>query len=173
MAYRTQLQKICNRINAATNINKILIGLKDDITSLFSAERITIYVVDANKRELVSRVKSGMGIAEIRLPIATDSIAGWCAYKKKPINLKNVYDKRELAAIDADLKFDARWDEKTKFKTRQVLASPVIFKSYLLGVIQLINRKTGKSFIRIDEQALKEVSYILCIALFNQKRIAR
>ena len=173
VAYRTQLQKICNRINAATNINKILIGLKDDITSLFSAERITIYVVDANKRELVSRVKSGMGIAEIRLPIATDSIAGWCAYKKKPINLKNVYDKRELAAIDADLKFDARWDEKTKFKTRQVLASPVIFKSYLLGVIQLINRKTGKSFIRIDEQALKEVSYILGIALFNQKRIAR
>jgi type II secretory ATPase GspE/PulE/Tfp pilus assembly ATPase PilB-like protein len=172
VVYRAHLQKICNRINAAANIDEILIDLKDDITSLFSAERITIYVIDANRRELVSRVKSGMDIAEIRLPISTDSIAGWCAYKKKAINLKNVYDKNELAAIDPDLKFDASWDEKTKFKTRQVLAFPIIFKSYLLGVIQLINRKTGKYFVRIDEQALREVSHILGIALFNQKRIA-
>jgi len=173
VAYRARLQKICNKINAATNLDEILIDLKDDITSLFATERITVYAVDGNKYELVSRFKSGGDIAEIRLPISAGSIAGWSAHKKKPINLKNVYDEKELATIDPDLKFDRSWDQKTDFTTRQVLAYPIIFKTYLLGVIQLINRKTGNAFVKIDEQALKEVASILGIALYNQKKIAR
>jgi type II secretory ATPase GspE/PulE/Tfp pilus assembly ATPase PilB-like protein len=173
VAYRDRLQKICNKINAAVNLDEILIDLKDDMTSLFAAERITVYVVDGAKRELISRFKSGGEIAEIRLPISSASIAGWCADKNKPLNIKNVYNEKELAAIDPDLKFDKSWDEKTGFTSRQILAYPIIFKKYLLGVIQLINRKTGNSFINIDEQALKKVAHILGIALFNQKKIAQ
>ncbi|MGD8522624.1 MAG: GspE/PulE family protein [Desulfobacterales bacterium] len=173
VAYRARLQRICNKINAAANLDEILIDLKDDITTLFATERITVYVVDGTRRELVSRFKSGDDIAEIRLPISTSSIAGWCACKKNPLNIKNVYNAEELAAIDQDLKFDKSWDEKTGFKTRQVLAYPIIFNNYILGVIQLINRRTGKAFIKIDELALKEVAHILGIALFNQKKIAR
>ena len=172
VTYRDRLQKICNKINAAGNLDEILIDLKDDITSLFAAERITVYVVDGTKRELISRFKSGGEIAEIRLPISTSSIAGWCAVKNKLLNIKNVYDQRELAAIDSDLKFDKTWDEKTGFASRQILAYPIIFKKYLLGVIQLINRNTGDSFIQIDEHALKKVADILGIALFNQKKFA-
>ena len=53
VAYRTRLQKICNKINAAANLDEILINLKGDITSLFEDERITVYVVDENKQQLV------------------------------------------------------------------------------------------------------------------------
>ena len=173
VAYRARLQKICNKINAAEDLDEILIDLKDDITSLFAAERITIYVVDGANRELVSRVKSGKEISEIRLPLSGTSIAGWCAYKKTPLNIRNVYSSKELAAIDPDLKFDKSWDQRTGFTTRQVLAYPIIFKNYIVGVIQLMNRKNGNAFIRIDELALKEVAQILGIALFNQKKIAR
>ncbi|MGD8368426.1 MAG: pilus assembly protein, partial [Desulfobacterales bacterium] len=68
--YRTKLGEIGNKINAASNLDEILIDMKDDITSLFEADRITVYVVDGKKRELVSRFKSGMEISEIRIPIA-------------------------------------------------------------------------------------------------------
>ena len=74
VAYRTRLQKICNKINAAANLDEILINLKSDITSLFEAERITVYVVDKNKHQLVSRFKSGDDIEEIRLSITAK---GW------------------------------------------------------------------------------------------------
>ena len=154
VAYRARLQKICNKINAAEDLDEILIDLKDDITSLFAAERITVYVVDGAKRELVSRIKSGKEISEIRLPISGTSIAGWCAYKRLPLNIQNVYNATELASIDPNLKFDKSWDEKTGFKTRQVLAYPIIFKNYIVGVIQLINRKKGNAFIKIDELLL-------------------
>ena len=171
VAYRTRLQKICNKINAAENLDEILINLKDDITSLFEAERITVYVVDENKHQLVSRFKSGNDIEEIRIPISAGSIAGWCAMKNNIINIKDAYNSKELASIDPDLRFDDRWDLKTGFKTRQILARPIGFRNRLLGVIQVMNRKTGKSFVQVDETSLEEVAGILGIALQTQKKL--
>lgn len=171
--YRTKLQNICNKIYAASNLDEILVNLRDEITSLFEAERITVYVVDGKTRELVSRFKSGTEIGEIRVPVSIGSLSGYSAFRQKLINIKNVYDDNELAAIDKDLRFDKRWDKKTGFVTKQVLAFPIIFKKYLLGVIQLINRKDGSSFMSIDEQAVEELAKILGIALYNQKRMAK
>ena len=171
--YRTRLQAICNRINAASDLDEILIDIKDDITSLFAADRVTLYVVDAKNRELVSRFKSANDIEEIHVPISTKSIAGWCALKNRVVNLRNAYDTTELAAIDPELRFDERWDMQTGFTTRQVLAHPIVFKNYLLGVIQLMNRRAGSAFVEIDERSLKEVSDILGIALYTQKRLTK
>lgn len=173
VVYRTRLQAICNRINSASNLDEILIDLKDDITSLFAADRVTLFVVDAKNRELVSRFKSANDIAEIHIPISTKSIAGWCALKNRVVNVRDAYDIKELAAIDPELRFDERWDMQSGFTTRQVLAHPIVFKNYLLGVIQLMNRKAGSAFVEIDERSLKEVSDILGIALYTQKRLTK
>jgi type II secretory ATPase GspE/PulE/Tfp pilus assembly ATPase PilB-like protein len=172
--YRTRLQEICNKIYSANNLDEILIDLKEEVTSLFEAERITVYVIDGIKRELVSRFKSGSEISEIRIPVSASSLAGYAASKQQLINIRNVYDKQELAAIDPELTFDSRWDQKTGFKTRQVLVFPIVHtQKYLLGAIQLINRKGGGCFTRVDEQSVMELAKILAIALFNQKRMAR
>jgi type II secretory ATPase GspE/PulE/Tfp pilus assembly ATPase PilB-like protein len=173
IAYRKNLQNICNKIHAAGNLDEILVDLKDEVTGLFEAERLTVYVVDGIKRELVSRFKSGEEVGEIRIPLSNGSISGCSAFKKKLINIENVYDEKELAAVDHDLKFDKRWDQKAGFTTKQVLAVPVIFKNYLLGVIQLINRKDGGSFSKLDEKSVTELAHILGIALYNQKRMAK
>jgi len=122
---------------------------------------------------LVSRFKSGDEIGEIRIPVSTGSIAGTSAFKQKLINIKDVYDGKELSEIDSDLKFDGSWDQKTGYKTKQVLVYPIIFKKYLLGVLQLINRTDGASFTKMDEESLIELSKILGIALYNQKRMAK
>jgi type II secretory ATPase GspE/PulE/Tfp pilus assembly ATPase PilB-like protein len=171
--YRKDLQDICNKIHAAANLHEILVDLKDEITQLFEADRLTVYVLDGKKRELVSRFKSGNEIEEIRISMSNSSISGCSAFKKKLINIKNVYDDSELAAIDPELKFDKRWDKKMGFRTQQVLVVPIIFKKFLLGVIQLINRRGGGSFTRIDEQSATEMANILGIALYNQKRMAK
>ena len=173
VVYRTRLQAICNRINSASDLDEILIDLKEDITALFAADRVTVYVVDAKNHKLVSRFKSANDIEEIHIPISTKSIAGWCALKNRIVNLRNAYDVKELAAIDPELRFDERWDMQTGFTTRQVLAHPIVSKNYLLGVIQLMNRKDGPAFVEIDERSLKEVSDILGIALYTQKKLTR
>jgi len=171
--YRTKLQEICNKIYAAKNLDDILINLRDEITGLFEAERITVYVVDGKTRELVSRFKSGAEVAEIRIPVSPNSIAGCSAFKQKLINIKDAYDAAELKAIDPKLKFDSSWDQKTGFTTKAVLVFPIIYKKFLLGGIQMINRTSGDAFNAIDEWAVEELAKILGIALYNQKRMAR
>ncbi len=170
--YRSRLQEIGNKINAANNLDEILIDLKDDITSLFECERLTVYVVDGIKRELVSRFKSGNEIAEIRIPVDKNSIAGYSAYTQKLINISDVYDDKELARIDPDLKFDKSWDQQTGFRTRQVLVYPIIFQKYLMGALQLINRKDNSPFTKDDERSVQELAKIIGIAIYNQKRMA-
>jgi type II secretory ATPase GspE/PulE/Tfp pilus assembly ATPase PilB-like protein len=170
--YRTRLQEICNKIYAAKNLDEILIDLRKEITGLFEAERITLYVVDGKRRELVSRFKSGSEVAEIRVPIAPHSLAGFSAMKQQVVNIVDAYDDKALTRIDPALRFDKRWDRKTGFRTRAVLVCPVVYRQFLLGVIQLINRTDGDRFNSLDEWAVQEMAKILGIALYNQKRLA-
>jgi type II secretory ATPase GspE/PulE/Tfp pilus assembly ATPase PilB-like protein len=170
--YRRKLQEIGNRINAAANLDEILVNLKDEIIKLFDAERITIYVVDGRRKELVSRFKSGNEIAEIRIPISAGSIAGFTAFRQRIVNIRNCYDDAELTAIDPTLKFDKSWDQKTGFVTRQVLTCPIGHQKYLLGVIQLINRNNNQPFSAMDERSIQELAGILGIAIYNQKRMS-
>lgn len=110
--YRTKLQSISNKINEAVKLDEIFIDLKDEITSLFECERLTIYYVDGTKRELVSRFKTGEEISEIRVPISQSSLTGYCVFKQTLVNIKDVYDENELKQIDPELVFDKSWDKK-------------------------------------------------------------
>ena len=152
--YRTKLQEIGNQLNSATNLDEILINLHDKILSLFNAQRMTVYVVDGVKRELVSRFKSGDEVEEIRIPVSPSSIAGYAAFKQKSVNIEDVYDRNVVSAVDTSLEFDGSWDLKTGFKTKQVMAHPIIFQKYLLGVIQLINHKHEIPFSEMEENSL-------------------
>jgi len=171
--YRTNLQEICNKIYAALNLDEIIINLKDEIMGLFAAERMTIYYVDGVRREIVSRFKSGDEISEIRVPISPTSIAGYSVHTKQLVNIADVYDKAELHRIDPLLEFDSSWDRKTGFRTTQVLVVPIVYKTFLLGAVQLINKKGGTVFTKAEESYVTELAKIMGIAMYNQKRMAK
>ncbi|MEW6078607.1 MAG: GspE/PulE family protein [Thermodesulfobacteriota bacterium] len=169
--YRQKVQDLNKKIFSASNLDEILIDLKDDILGLFDAERITIYFVDGVKRELVSRFKTGNEIEEIRVPLAPTSIAGYAAFKQTIVNIADVYDKRELAKVDAALNYDDRWDKRTGFTSKQMLVAPIIFKKMLIGAIQLINHKNKKKFTEEEEKSLRELAETMGIGLYNQKKM--
>ncbi len=170
VALRLQLQKIANRIYAAKNLDEILISMLDELTELLNAERIAIYMLDGESRELVSRVKSGKEIKEIRITVSSNSIAGFAAHKQRLVNVRNAYDEKELALIDPELKFDKNWDKKTGFTTKQVLAIPIFFQKYLMGTMEIVNRKDDTSYTKNDEKISSEVSKMIGIGLYNQKK---
>ena len=170
--YRAKLLEINSKISEATKLDDIIIDLKDEITNLFEADRLTIYYVDGIKRELVSRFKTGNEISEIRVPLSSVSISGYAAFKNILVNIENVYDKKELAEIDQELKFDSSWDIKTGYTTKQVLVVPIIYKNIVLGAIQLINSKLGRPFSSDDENNVTQLARIIGIGIFNQKRMA-
>ena len=173
LEYRKKLSAISNQINSADSIPHILMTLKDKILELLDAERLTIYAVDTKNQELYSLHKVGDVPKEIRVPKSFASIAGFTALSRKTINIRDAYDPAELTKFHPNLRFDQRWDKQTGFRTRAVLAVPILFEKYLLGVLQLINKRLGVAFTAQDEDAAEEIGRILGIAFYNQHRAAR
>jgi type II secretory ATPase GspE/PulE/Tfp pilus assembly ATPase PilB-like protein len=173
LEYRKKLTAITNQVNAAESIPHILMTLKDKILELLDAERLTIYAVDTKNQELYSLHKVGDQPKEIRVPKSFASIAGFTALSRKTINIKDAYEAAELQKFHANLRFDQRWDKQTGFRTKAVLAVPVLFEKYLLGVVQLINKRHGTAFTALDEDGAEEIARILGIAFYNQHKVTR
>ncbi|MBW2028673.1 MAG: GspE/PulE family protein [Deltaproteobacteria bacterium] len=173
LQFQKKINYITNKIHAARDTDDILINLQDDILGLFDADRITIYVVDGLKKQIVSRFKTGDEVNEIRVPVNNESISGYCAFSGHIVNVSNAYDEKELARISPTLKFDKSWDSKTGYKTKQILAAPISYNKYLLGVIQLINKKNGPKFTSEDEASVLEIARVLGVAFFKNQKVAQ
>jgi type II secretory ATPase GspE/PulE/Tfp pilus assembly ATPase PilB-like protein len=173
LEFRKKLSSIANQINSAESIPHILMKLADRILELLDAERLTIYAIDTKNQELYSLQKVGDVPKEIRIPKSFASIAGFTALARKTINIKDAYDAAELQKFHANLRFDQRWDKQSGFRTKAVLAVPIMFEKYLMGVVQLINKRNGVAFTAQDEDAAEEIGRILGIAFYNQHKVQR
>ncbi|MET0552406.1 MAG: GspE/PulE family protein [Vicinamibacteria bacterium] len=173
LSYRKRLIEIANLINSAPGIQEILVDLKDRILDLVEAERVTIFALDTKNQELYSLFKAGNEVKEIRVPKTFGSIAGFSALSRRTARVNDAYDAAELTRLHPNLRFDSRWDKASGFRTREVLAAPIMFDKYLLGVLQLINKRGGGDFSERDGEAAEELAKILGIAFYNQHRAAR
>ncbi len=175
LAFQTELNDITQLIHSAASISDILVNLSERIKSLLACERLTIYAIDVKNNLLYSILKQGGGDGPKVIKVARDanSIAGFCALSKNSVSIVDVYDSQELAQIHASLRFDQRWDRAMGFRTKQVLATPLHFQRYILGVLQMINKVGGSTFSALDREAAEKISETLAIAFYNQNRARR
>jgi len=171
LEYRKRLMDKINEIHSADNLSTILLHIKDSIAALFNAERITIYLADAKRNLLISKVLSGSEVKQIVVPISDASLSGYCAVSGAVLNIHDAYNDHELKMINSNLKFDKSWDQKTGLQTKQVLCVPMKFQRTLIGVIQIINRKVGSPFTDTDITYALELSTSLSIAIHNIYRL--
>ena len=175
LEFQKRLQAVTNKIHATSNIDEIMLELSQDICSLFEAERLTIYVLSEDRTSIISKVKTGLSsFKDLKLPINEQSIAGFVALSKKLINIRDVYDDNELRTHNPNLKFLKEVDKRTGFRTKQMLVAPVLDSgaAELIGVIQVINSKSGQSFSIIAEEGAAHLCETLEIALRQRSRPA-
>ncbi len=164
---------IINKIHAAKSLDELFFELKNDLATLFEVEQLTLYAVDREKRELYSKYLLGSlgGIQEIRVPINEASISGYCARYGKTLNIADAYDTAELGAINPRLAFDPSWDKRSGFRSRQMLAIPILVeRKYLMGVLLLINKRSGGRFTPEEEGFASDIAETLGMALRNQSQ---
>ncbi len=167
------LNHVTNKIHATSNIDEIMLDVSKDICTLFNADRLTIYMVGDDKASLVSKVKTGLNsFKDLKLPIAEQSIAGYVAYNKKLLNLKDVYDESELARHSPQLRFLQDVDKRTGYRTKQMLVAPIldVDSKELVGVIQVINNKGGTPFPVMVEEGVVELAQTLSLALRQRQQ---
>src|SRR3989304_5857423 len=55
VAYAEDVKQIMNQIHAAKDLDQIFVGLREGILGLLGAERLTLYAVDYDKKEIYSK----------------------------------------------------------------------------------------------------------------------
>ena len=171
LTFSRNLQAVTNKIHATSNIDEIMLELSQDICSLFSADRLTMYAVSEDKQSIISKVKMGLNqFKDLKLPISEQSIAGYCAVHKRVINIRDVYDEQELKSYSPQLNFLKEVDKRTGYRTKQMLVAPVFdgVSKELMGVIQIINSKGGQPFAPMIEEGVTHFAETLAIA-FRQR----
>ena len=118
---------------------------------LVSAERCTVFIVDAVKGELFSQSMSGTVMTEIRLPIGA-GLAGHAAQHRETLCIPNVY---------MDPRFDQSWDRANGFRTRDMLVVPILHgrEQQCCAVMQFINKKAASgTFDAADADTVQQFS---------------
>ena len=111
--------------------------------------RCTIYLKDAEKNELWSKIAQGRGLehTEIRVPLNGNGVISLVARTGETINLPNAYE---------DPRFSMDVDMVTDFRTHSMLAIPLKNNAgKVLGVFQVANKSDGTAFDKKDEGILQ------------------
>src|SRR5574338_614572 len=173
LAFFKSLQVITTRIHATRHIDQIITDLSGNLCALFSAERLTIYTVEEGQKYISAKVKTGLhAMNTLRLPIASTSIAGFVAASRRLLNIANVYDRAELAALSQEIEFRKEVDEHSGYRSREMLVAPIVDpeKDQLQGVIQFINTLDGKPFSSFAEEGLQNLAQTLGVAFAQRNR---
>lgn len=126
----------------------LLKRMVDAIAVELDADRGTIFMVDPAQDELVSVAAHLPELAEIRLPMG-EGIAGSVAASGRA---------ELVAAVDEDPRFRSDVDQKTGYQTHSMVAAPLLgARDQVLGVVQLLNRRTGR-FTRADLARLNAIA---------------
>jgi type II secretory ATPase GspE/PulE/Tfp pilus assembly ATPase PilB-like protein len=162
------------KILAARDLDDLFLELRDDLVSLFDVEQLTLYTVDREKRELYSRfiLDPLQGVQEIRVAIDETSISGYCARHGKLLNIVDAYDQEELTKISPRLRFNLSWDERSGFRTQQMLVVPILAeRKYLMGVLLFLNKRSGGRFSPAEEGFAQDIADTLGVALRSQIKL--
>ena len=154
-------------INALINLNNsdqhaLLTQIVDSATRLCEGEASSLLLVNRETGELFFEVALGIKGSEVKHYTVKqgEGIAGWVAAHNKSLivnNLKN--DKRHLSSISHEI----------GYPVRNMLAVPMRVREECLGVIEILNKKSGKDFIQDDLEWLEIFANQAALALVNTR----
>ncbi|MGB3535242.1 MAG: adenylate/guanylate cyclase domain-containing protein [Microcoleaceae cyanobacterium] len=153
------LLKATTTLGESLDLQSTLKNVMDLARDLMQADRSTLFLFDSETNELWTKVAKAdqKTMVDIRFA-ANKGIAGYVASTGQVVNISDAY---------TDPRFDPSTDEKTGYRTRNILCMPVFnAKGELIGVTQLINKHKG-SFTNSDEAFLKAFNAQAGIALQN------
>jgi type II secretory ATPase GspE/PulE/Tfp pilus assembly ATPase PilB-like protein len=161
-----QLQQVSNRIHETENIDQIMLESSQDICRLFNADRLTLYAVNEDRTAIVSKIKTGLNTSrDLKLPISTQSLAGYVAFSRTLLNVADVYEDEALKRIHPSLSFLKEVDKRSGYRTKQMLVVPIADGETLHGVLQVINNKSDHPFGDLEVEGATQLCKTLATAI--------
>jgi Nif-specific regulatory protein len=135
--------EICQKMNSERDLGALLDLIAREAISLLDCDRASIFLLDRERNELWSKVALGSG--EILRFDARRGIAGTSALTGAVINVNDAY---------SDPRFYGAIDDRTGYRTRNVLAVPMRNQDgAAVGAFEALNKRSG-AFSPRDEASL-------------------
>jgi len=155
------LLKIVQAANDRLVPGNVIRTIMDNIQRLIPCEAWSILLLSHDGDELVfehARGERTNHLAFARLKMG-EGIAGWVAQQKKAVIVNDV---------NRDQRFNSKFDQINQFRTRSVLCAPLISRTRVMGVVELINKKAKDSrFIKRDLRTLQTLLGPIAVSLHN------
>ncbi len=155
---RTELLLTINRkIAGLTDLTEVLFKIIDELVFELNAERGSLFLNDPLTGELYSRIAQGELAREIRF-LNTSGIAGSIYHSGASEIIHDVTN---------DERFNKSIDERTGFKTRNIICIPIqTAQDDVIGVVQVLNKKKGR-FTKSDLEMAKAITEQAAATLQN------
>jgi len=156
------LSQLSQILNSTLDHKEIRRRATEAATQLMKAEAGSLLLVDEGKRQLYFEVALGDREEDIKTIFLNfgEGIAGWVAQNGKPLIANS--PKR-------DPRFFKGVDERTEFKTRNIICVPVKVKEKIIGVLEAINKQERGGFNKEDLSLFISLANQVAIALDNSR----
>jgi signal transduction histidine kinase len=161
------LYRVHGLISAITDLNTLLERIMEESKRVANAEACSLMLYDAEAQELYFQVAQGETgdqqalKRQVRLKL-DQGIAGVAARTRESVNVPDTAK---------DARFYVTADEISGFRTRSVLAVPLVDRDTLVGVVELLNKEGGGAFTEADLRVMEMFSALAASSIVNARLI--
>ena len=160
----SEVIKVSKMINSTLDLQSLLESIMDSAKVVLKAEGASLMLIDKKTNELYFNIIAGekeRALKEMRIPMGV-GIAGLVAQTRK-------------SQIVNDAQNDPRVfkgaDEKIGFVTRNLIATPLMVRNKVIGVIEVINSIGREEFTDKDLELFTTFSEQAALAIHNRELI--
>jgi len=154
------LREVGSALGSTLDLDALLELILNKLTDVVEADRSALYLLDESRQELVSRFVIGEQVRSVRMKLG-HGLAGSVAKSGQPVRVKRAYE---------DPRFERDWDVLTGYKTTSMMAAPLKnHQGRTIGVIQVLNKKSGEEFTDEDEAIVTSLSMQAAVAIDNSR----
>ena len=156
----SRLEGSLDRISPQTDVISLVNGILTAALNAVNSENGSLQLLDEASKELVFVEVQGPNRESLlgyRLP-SGEGVAGWVVQNRVP---------RLVPDTNNDPRFSALVDETIGFRTQSLLCVPMTVGERTLGVIEIVNTRSGQPFAEKDLDILMLVARLAALALIR------
>lgn len=150
-------------INSTLDLEELIGLVMEKAQSVMRAEASSVMLINEKTNRLECEVALGQVGETVRKTIQLargQGVAGWTWQHQKPLIVPDV---------EKDPRFYSAIDQKSGFRTKSILAVPLLAKERIIGVAEVINRTDGKQFTEDDLDLFSTFGRQVSLAIENAR----
>lgn len=160
----TALQDISRTLTSELDLNRLLGKIVHAAVEVLDASTGSLLIWDPTDNSLVFAVTEGgegegETLKQCRMP-ADQGIAGWIFTHRQPVIVEDV---------SQDERFFKGIDESLGYHTSSLIGAPLMTKGEMIGVIEVLNKRSGEKFDEQDLDTLSALAGQAAIAIINAR----